>query len=192
MWNLQVTFTEIFSIRNHLFKSSCTVCASIELVLFWRVAFFNLKMGGGVDGWCTATMSQQDCDVSKEVAESRVDLWKACRDSDWPLSCNKLTSMHDDALSHAARRNARPPLHLWLLWAQKERKSWGGSQPPLTSTLLRTFGASTSKRSRRVGGSSHPPAALGGYSDILQRNLSRNSLKTQKFNGCKNCEAAIK
>ena len=31
-------------------------------------------------------------------------------------------------------------------------------------------------------------AALGGYSDILQRNAQKNP----KFNGCKNCEAAVK
>lgn len=34
-------------------------------------------------------------------------------------------------------------------------------------------------------------AALGGYSDILWRNSSRNSPKTHKFNGCKNCEAVL-
>lgn len=34
----------------------------------------RLQMGGGVGGWCRATMSQQDCDVSKEGAESRVAL----------------------------------------------------------------------------------------------------------------------
>ena len=62
---------------------------------------------------------------------------------------------------------------------------------PLTSTLLRTFRASSSNGSMRSEVVHIKTAALESCSDTLQRNSSRNFPKTHKFNGYKNCEDYI-
>jgi len=137
----------------------------------WMVQMDGV-VDGVVDGWWTATMSQQGCNVSKEVAESCSGL-ESWGDS-WlaPLGILKVWKWPLKSVA----RNASASLAAMGIRGEK-LMVW--PHPPLTSTLLRTFGASSSKRGVWGLEAVHiQTAALGGYSDILQRNSSRNSPKS--------------
>lgn len=83
-------------------------------------------------------------------------------------------------------------LALAAMGIKEEKHMVCGPHPPLTSTLWRTFGTSSGKRSEGDEAVHIKTAAVGGYSDILQRNTGRNSPKTWKFNGCKNVKLVSK
>ena len=94
------------------------------------------QMDGVVDGWWTATMSQQGCDVSHGERTG----WEFLTEYFLPwhrkknrASRNKIISMHDSAPSHAARNTSAS---LAAMGIRGEKLP----HPPLTSTLLRNFG----------------------------------------------------
>ncbi|KAL6486756.1 hypothetical protein MHYP_G00061480 [Metynnis hypsauchen] len=139
-----------------------------------------VQMDGVVEGWWMATMSQQRCDVSKEVTES------CFGPESWGESC-EIIFMHDNAPSHAAKSTS---LSLAVMGIKGEKLMvWPPSSPDFNPVENLW---SILKQKIYQSGRLIQTAALGCYSDILQRNSSRNSPKTHKFNGCKNCEGDIK
>ncbi|CAI9583058.1 unnamed protein product [Staurois parvus] len=85
---------------------------------------------------------------------------------------NKIIFMHDNAPPHAAKNTSASMAAMGI---KGEKKSWCGLHPPLTSILLRTFGASSSKRGWEAV--YIQTAALGGYSDkqIQAETVQKNS-----------------
>ncbi|CAI9551429.1 unnamed protein product [Staurois parvus] len=71
---------------------------------------------------------------------------------------NKIIFMHDNAPSHAAKNTSASMAAMGI---KGEKVMVWPPSSPLTSILLRTFGASSSKRSMRVGGSLHPNSSSG-------------------------------
>lgn len=106
------------------------------------------------------------------------DLCKGCGVSDWPLLfCGiKRGSVLSKTKSYS----------ILAAMGIKEDKLIMWSHPLLTSTLLRTFGESSSKLKNLWGREAvHiQTATLRGYIDILQINSSRNPAQTHKFSRC--------
>lgn len=155
-----------------IFNQSCSLMNAVQP---WMVQM-------DVDDWGMATMFQQGCDLSEEVAQSCCGLESrgvgvgcfrvpeavkmtsikyAESQSDhflpWYKKQNrvfhkKTIFMNDNAPSDAARNSFASLAATGI----KEDKLMVWPHPLLTSTPLRTTGESSSKRSMRAGGSSHP------------------------------------
>ena len=155
-------------------------------------------MDGVVDGWLTATMSQQGCNISKEVAESCLGP-ESLGDSRsaplgslkvWKLPLKSMWSFWLTTFFHGTKRRTVLHLHAWQCtmscskeclyilgcFGHKRRETYGVA--PILPWPQPYWEPLEHLQAKDLWGweAVHiQTAALGGYSDILQRNSSRNS-----------------
>lgn len=117
-------------------------------------------------------------------------VWKSPRKNMWRFSMT--TFFHGTKKGHFLQQNY---LHAWYFTIscckeylciigccghKRKKNSWCGPHPHLTSTPLRTFGRSLHKISIRGQAVHIQTEALGGSSDLLQRNSSWNDPKNSE------------